>query len=96
MWVRERHKGKNKEKCINRAIIPDNNQGYKHLKWGSSMNPYPDPVNIYQQSAVSNPGDCHHGYSFSTFQSNSPHSLHSTFHFPLTKTHEDNETTMIQ
>ena len=23
MWVKERNKGKNKEKCVNRAIIPD-------------------------------------------------------------------------
>jgi hypothetical protein len=23
MWVRERNKGKNKEKCVNRAIVPD-------------------------------------------------------------------------
>ena len=27
MWVKERNKGKNKEKCVNRAIVPDSDNG---------------------------------------------------------------------
>ena len=27
MWVKERNKGKNKEKCVNRAIVPDRHPG---------------------------------------------------------------------
>lgn len=33
------------------------NKAYKHLKRGSAVTPYPDPVMVYCQSVVSNPGD---------------------------------------
>ena len=33
------------------------NREFKRLKQGSSMNPYPNPANVYQQSALTNPGD---------------------------------------
>ena len=29
MWVRERNEGKNKEKCVNRAIVPDSLYGQR-------------------------------------------------------------------
>jgi hypothetical protein len=33
------------------------NRDFKRLRWGSAVSPYPDPANIYRQSAISDPGD---------------------------------------
>jgi hypothetical protein len=33
------------------------NRGFKHIKWGSAVAPYPDPATIYRQSAISDPAD---------------------------------------
>jgi hypothetical protein len=33
------------------------NWGFKRIKRGSAVAPYPDPATIYHQSAISDPGD---------------------------------------
>jgi hypothetical protein len=33
------------------------NRGFKRIKWGSAVAPYPDPATIYHRSAISDPGD---------------------------------------
>jgi hypothetical protein len=33
------------------------NKMYKHIKWGSSVTPYPDLATIYCRLVISNPGD---------------------------------------
>jgi hypothetical protein len=33
------------------------NRGYKRIKRGSALSPYPDPATIYRRSAISDPGD---------------------------------------
>ena len=39
MWVKERNKGKNKEKCVNRAIVPDRATPlWLHSKYTDSCN----------------------------------------------------------
>ena len=62
MWVKERNERKNKEKCVNRAIVPDTaaqryNRGFKRIKRGSAIAPYPDPATIYRRSALCDPAD---------------------------------------
>jgi hypothetical protein len=33
------------------------NQGFKRIKRGSAVVPYPDPATIYRRSAIADPGD---------------------------------------
>ena len=33
------------------------NRGFKHIKRGSAVAPYPDPATIYHRSMISDPGD---------------------------------------
>ena len=33
------------------------NQGFKRIKWGSAVAPYPDPATIYRRSVICDPAD---------------------------------------